>query len=140
MPNRTASGWPGCFLVRRSRTPKAESVGDINDLVFDRTGKINTVVLGVGGFLGLGEKTVAVPFTALSFNAASDGARQIIVGLSKNDLMHAPTFQAVEKTTLDNVREIAVGLGNKASETVVGLKDQAVKKIGEMNKDAPKAP
>ena len=33
-----------------------ETVGDINDLVFDRTGRISTIIIGVGGFLGMGER------------------------------------------------------------------------------------
>jgi aminoglycoside/choline kinase family phosphotransferase len=39
-----------------------ESVGTINDLLMDKSGNIKAVVLGVGGFLGVGEHLVAVPF------------------------------------------------------------------------------
>ncbi|SCY00209.1 PRC-barrel domain-containing protein [Microvirga guangxiensis] len=44
-----------------------ESIGDINDVIMDRNGKIMAAVVGVGGFLGIGEKDVAVPFEALEF-------------------------------------------------------------------------
>jgi hypothetical protein len=48
-----------------------ESVGDINDVVVDRQGRAVAVVIGVGGFLGIGEKDVAVPFEALEFTAST---------------------------------------------------------------------
>jgi sporulation protein YlmC with PRC-barrel domain len=44
-----------------------ESVGSINDLLTDRSGNIKAVVLGVGGFLGVGEHLVAVPFDKIKF-------------------------------------------------------------------------
>ena len=44
-----------------------ESVGSINDLLTDRNGNIKAVVIGVGGFLGVGEHLVAVPFAKIKF-------------------------------------------------------------------------
>src|SRR6266852_8030606 len=44
-----------------------ESVGSINDLLMDKSGNIKGVVLGVGGFLGVGEHLVAVPFDKIKF-------------------------------------------------------------------------
>jgi sporulation protein YlmC with PRC-barrel domain len=46
---------------------KNESVGSINDLLMDKSGNIKAVVLGVGGFLGVGEHLVAVPFDKIKF-------------------------------------------------------------------------
>ena len=42
--------------------PNKEKVGDINEVLIDRNGKAEAIVIGVGGFLGIGEKDVAVPF------------------------------------------------------------------------------
>lgn len=42
-----------------------ENIGDINDVLIDRQGKVEAVVIGVGGFLGIGDRNVAVPFNAL---------------------------------------------------------------------------
>ena len=39
-----------------------ETIGEINELIVNREGKIESVVIGVGGFLGIGERNVAVPF------------------------------------------------------------------------------
>jgi sporulation protein YlmC with PRC-barrel domain len=39
-----------------------ENVGEVNDLILDNSGSVKAVIIGVGGFLGIGEKNVAVPF------------------------------------------------------------------------------
>lgn len=44
-----------------------EKLGDISELLTDPTGKIQTAILGVGGFLGVGERMVAVSFDQLKF-------------------------------------------------------------------------
>ena len=44
-----------------------ESLGSINDLLTDKSGDIKGVVIGVGGFLGVGEHLVAVPFDKVKF-------------------------------------------------------------------------
>ena len=46
---------------------KNESVGSINDMLTDKAGNIKAVVIGVGGFLGVGEHLVAVPFDKVKF-------------------------------------------------------------------------
>jgi hypothetical protein len=46
---------------------KNESVGSINDLLMDKGGTIKAVVIGVGGFLGVGEHLVAVPLDKVKF-------------------------------------------------------------------------
>jgi len=44
-----------------------EKIGDINELLVDKDGKIDAVVVGAGGFLGMGEHDVALPFSELKF-------------------------------------------------------------------------
>lgn len=128
------------FFGASVQNTAGEVVGDINDLVFDRTGRINSVVLGVGGFLGMGEKNVAVPFSQLTFSTGKDNTRVITVALGKDDLASAPAFKATEKTTCDAMKEKAAELGKKASETAGQLKDQAMKKVEDMKRDEPKKP
>ena len=45
--------------------PDEKKVGKIEDLLLDRSGKIEAVIISVGGFLGVGDKEVAVPFEAI---------------------------------------------------------------------------
>jgi sporulation protein YlmC with PRC-barrel domain len=114
-----------------------EKIGDINDLLFDRSGQITTVVIGVGGFLGLGEKRVALPFEAITYSD-DGGKRQIMVPLTKEALMAAPDFKLTEKTTLDKVREAAGEVAAKASEKAGELREKAVEKIEEYRKEEQK--
>ena len=44
-----------------------ENIGSINDLLMDKSGNIKIAVIGVGGFLGMGEHLVAVPYEKLKF-------------------------------------------------------------------------
>ena len=44
-----------------------EKLGDVNELILDKDGKINAVVIGVGGFLGMGEHDIAVSMDKLKF-------------------------------------------------------------------------
>ena len=45
-----------------------EKIGDIKELMLDKNGKVNTVAIGVGGFLGMGERDVAVKFDQLKWS------------------------------------------------------------------------
>src|SRR5215210_1663711 len=44
-----------------------EKIGDVNEVLIDRKGNADAVVVGVGGFLGIGEKDVALPFSAVEW-------------------------------------------------------------------------
>lgn len=44
-----------------------ENIGSINDLLMDKNGNVKIAVIGVGGFLGMGEHLVAVPYEKLKF-------------------------------------------------------------------------
>jgi sporulation protein YlmC with PRC-barrel domain len=114
-----------------------EKIGDVSDVLFDRGGKITTVVIGVGGFLGLGAKQVALPFEAVTYSE-QNGQRQIMVPLTKDALQAAPDYTATEKTAFDKVKERAGEVAEQASTKAGELKDQAVKKIEEYRKEEPK--
>jgi sporulation protein YlmC with PRC-barrel domain len=128
------------FIGAKVQNTSGEIVGDVNDLIFDKSGRIGTVVLGVGGILGVGEKNVAIPFSALTFSVNQSGARVITVPLSADALKQAPVFAATEKTTLDAIEDKALELGKKTSEKAGQLKDQALKKLDEMKTDDPQNP
>lgn len=48
--------------------PDNKKVGDVTEVVFDKNGKIDLVTVGVGGFLGLGSKEVAIPFDQVQWS------------------------------------------------------------------------
>ncbi len=71
-----------------------QNIGEINDLIMDQNGNVQAAVIGVGGFLGLGEKNVAVPFKNLNVARTSSGAiDHISVPYDKAQLNSAPTFK-----------------------------------------------
>lgn len=75
-----------------------DDVGEINDVVLGRDGQIKAVVLGVGGFLGIGEKNVAVPMQDVKFVKNGDGADDyfLVVNANKDVLTNAPAYVSVE--------------------------------------------
>jgi sporulation protein YlmC with PRC-barrel domain len=69
----------------------AENIGDVNDIVVDNDGNVASVIIGVGGFLGLGEKNVAVDFSEIDW-AEQDGDRWIVIAATKEQLEGLPAF------------------------------------------------
>ena len=52
--------------------PKQNKIGDVDDVLVDQSGKVTGLVIGVGGFLGAGEKDVIVPFSAVKSTKKDD--------------------------------------------------------------------
>lgn len=74
-------------------------VGEINDVILGRDGQIKAVILGVGGFLGMGEKNVAIPMQDVKFVKNGDGADDffLVVNANKDTLTNAPAFVSLEE-------------------------------------------
>jgi len=91
--------------------PDNAQVGSVNDMLFDKNGKILGLIVGVGGFLGIGEKNVAIDMSAFqpappdtgtsgagggaAITARSDDPTmtKLKVTWSKEQLKNAPDFQ-----------------------------------------------
>ncbi len=69
----------------------AEAIGDVNDIVISSNGDAEAVIIGVGGFLGLGEKEVAIDFKRVGW-VDRDGERWIVVDATKEELEAAPAY------------------------------------------------
>jgi hypothetical protein len=70
------SNWLASALIGRTVTnAQGETLGDINDIIIDEQGTVVAVVMGVGGFLGIGEKDVGVRYTALQFQPRPEPVR-----------------------------------------------------------------
>jgi sporulation protein YlmC with PRC-barrel domain len=71
-----------------------ERIGEIADLILDDQGQITQVVLDVGGFLGIGEKRVALPMSEVEImRADSNGALRVYVPHSEEQLEQMPTVE-----------------------------------------------
>lgn len=87
--------------VYSSAGDDAEEIGNIDDLVFDESGQIKAVVIGVGGFLGIGEKAVAVDFQSLEFTLAADNTERWVLPTTADALTAAPDFVWEEDEPVD---------------------------------------
>ncbi len=81
----------------------AENIGDVNDLVIGANGAIEQIVVGVGGFLGIGEKDVSIDYKSAEW-AEKDGDRWLVVAMSKEELEAAPAF---DRTPYEPVAPVA---------------------------------
>ncbi len=125
------------FIGQPVLNDQGEKIGDVNDILFNESGQISIVVLGVGGFLGVGEKHVALPYDTLKYET-KDGSRVLRIALGKADLQAAPAFVPTEKTQLEVVREKAGEYADKAKEKAGELKDKALQKYEELRQEKPK--
>jgi sporulation protein YlmC with PRC-barrel domain len=91
---QTSDEWRSTKLVGLNvYNANDEKIGDINDLILGSDGKISSAVIGVGGFLGMGEKLVAVPFSDLKFGRDTNGNIRVSLSSTKEALEKAPDFK-----------------------------------------------
>jgi sporulation protein YlmC with PRC-barrel domain len=69
---------------------KEEDLGEIREIMLDmRTGKVAYAVMSFGGFLGMGDKLFAVPWTALTLDTVNE---RFVLNVDKDHLANAPGF------------------------------------------------
>jgi sporulation protein YlmC with PRC-barrel domain len=72
---------------------EGETLGEVRDFIHDENGEISLAILSHGGFMGMGEKDVAVPYSALSFSESED---HFVLNVSKDQLAGAPEIRGDE--------------------------------------------
>lgn len=78
--------------------PKENKIGDVDDVLVDKAGKITALMVGVGGFLGVGEKDVAVPFSAVK-NVKKNDKWWLTLDESKDALKNAAGYKYDKAST-----------------------------------------
>lgn len=87
----------GDWLLSTSVTsPDGETIGSIKDFIITEDGQITAVILGVGGFLGMGEKDIAVDYSELDIQYDGDA---IQLAMTREEADAAPEYQYREKQT-----------------------------------------
>jgi hypothetical protein len=82
-------------------SPDKTKIGNINDLILSKDGQtVEGFVIGVGGFLGIGEKAVALKMDRLRISNTAEGAVQLTMDAKKEELANAPAFKS--KREVDN--------------------------------------
>jgi sporulation protein YlmC with PRC-barrel domain len=72
--------------------PSDSKIGKIDDVLVSASGQVNAVIVGVGGFLGAGEKDVAVPFSAVK-QTTKNNKTYLTMDATKDALKSAPGFK-----------------------------------------------
>ena|ERR1700722_4140727 len=72
--------------------PNNNKIGEIMDVLVSSDGKVNALIVGVGGFLGAGEKDVAVNFNAVK-QTTKDNKIYLTMNTTKDALKSAPGFR-----------------------------------------------
>ena len=70
-----------------------ESIGEIEDLILDNGKTLRAVVIDVGGFLGVGERTVALSPASVVIQKPANGSTRALVNATKDSLTKAPEFK-----------------------------------------------
>jgi hypothetical protein len=73
-----------------------ERIGEIDDLLIDKSGKVLAAVVGVGGFLGMGEHKVAVSYQSFEMTRETNGKPRLVVDINKAALKEAPVYKPVD--------------------------------------------
>lgn len=86
--------WRASKLMGAKVTNKAgETIGDINDVLIDKDGKVAAVVVGIGGFLGMGERHAAVTFNSVQLTRDPNNDPLVRVDVTKDQLKSAPEWK-----------------------------------------------
>jgi sporulation protein YlmC with PRC-barrel domain len=79
--------------------PSDKKIGEVKDVLVDKSGKVTSLIIGVGGFLGAGEKDVAVPFDAVRVTNKNNSKWYLVMNATKDELKGAPGFRYDSDTT-----------------------------------------
>lgn len=83
----------GKLMGQQVTNSQGEQIGSVEDVIVDDQGKVSHAVLGVGGFLGVGQRQVAVPFAELQVQ----GDSVVYASGDKQQLSEMPQFQYKEE-------------------------------------------
>jgi sporulation protein YlmC with PRC-barrel domain len=85
------------FVGKRVYSKDGKDIGEVNDLIVTDNGGVQTAILGIGGFLGIGEKNVAVSMK--SINMQQDGSSvKLMVDATANMLKATPNYDSKLRT------------------------------------------
>src|ERR1700736_484874 len=70
--------------------PNDSKIGEVKDVLVNHGGKIEAFIVAVGGFLGIGEQDVAVPFNAIHFTNKNNNKWYMVMNTTKDSMKAAP--------------------------------------------------
>lgn len=113
-----------------------DDLGEVNDVVLTKDGSVKAVVLGVGGFLGIGERDIAVDMSSLNFVREEDDADDffLVVNANKESLENVPAFDRQADETADAGDMNASEKDQLADEKMAGQDETAANDADGANK------
>ena len=98
-----------------------ESIGKISDLIMEKSGGIDAAIIGVGGFLGIGEKWVAVPFEKVAITQVPDSDDvKLTTTETAESLQAAPEFKTTAQQMAERQANTPVDTSTTSSTTDTG--------------------
>ena len=115
-------------------------IGDIEDLIIDNDDRVAGVIMGVGGFLGIGEKKIAVKTSALDLEVTDGKMGVTMAAATKDALKAAPAYQRVmpQKGIFERIMSKGQEIKDKSSATAKDAVDAAKDKAGPAMENAKK--
>jgi sporulation protein YlmC with PRC-barrel domain len=83
------------LLGQDIKNAAGETVGDVESVYVDKNGKISAVIVGVGGFLGVGEREVAINWSDIT---VSNDGKTITTRMTKDQLKAMPAYNYKQAT------------------------------------------
>jgi sporulation protein YlmC with PRC-barrel domain len=110
-----------------------DTIGDINDLLVDKSSKVGIVVIGVGGFLGMGERHAAFKYDALQLTRGTDNNPVVRVSTTKDQIKAMPEWQwNPANGELRTNKLMGANVSNTAGETIGNINDVLIDKDGKL--------
>jgi sporulation protein YlmC with PRC-barrel domain len=100
----------------------AENIGDVKDVVIGQNGEIQFVVVGVGGFLGIGEKNIAVAYKDVQWSERN-GDRWLVVPFTKDQLTAQAEFDRTPYEAAANTTATGTGVDTSANNAPAATTD-----------------
>lgn len=89
------------FTGKRIYSKAGDDIGEVNDVLLSADGKISAVILGVGGFLGMGEKDVLVAMRSIEMQRDGETVK-LVVDATKEIFTNAPTYDRTKRNYMVN--------------------------------------
>ena len=90
------------------------------------------MVISLAGFLGLGSKQVAVPYSLVRIGEVVDSSRIVVLDVTRERLQAAAEFNATDPTETDRLKKTAAHWARIAKEKAIELGQQASEKVREI--------
>ena len=96
----------GDLIGQTVYAPDKAKIGSISDLILSKDAKsVEGFVIGVGGFLGIGEKSVALKIDRLKMSSGPDSVMQLSMDVTKEELTKTPSFKSKRDQDSENAAD-----------------------------------